>query len=65
MAADEKKNIPFPEVSIDLIVYTREEIDRELKRENVFIAEILEKGKYLYGWWKKIQSIQNTTKIGF
>ena len=44
-----RQYIPFPEIPMDLIVYTSEEIDRELKRGNVFIAEILEKGKYLYG----------------
>jgi predicted nucleotidyltransferase len=33
---------------MDLLVYTPEEISRCLKRGNLFIAEILEKGRLLY-----------------
>ena len=38
----------YPEVAVDIFVYTPEEIDYLLKEGSQFIAEILEQGKVLY-----------------
>lgn len=47
--ADEaRKFIPSEEIPLDILVYSPEEIKREIARGNVFIAEILNKGKVLY-----------------
>lgn len=43
-----RKFLPDQRIPVDFIVYTPQEITREIKRGNVFIAEILEKGKLLY-----------------
>ena len=40
--------LPFKDVPVDFLIYTPSEVKRELDRENVFIAEILQKGKVLY-----------------
>lgn len=40
--------LPFKDVPVDFLIYTPSEIKREIKRGNVFIAEILQKGKTLY-----------------
>jgi predicted nucleotidyltransferase len=47
-ANEASKLIPFDDIPVDCLVYTPEEVKRELDRDNVFIAEILEKGKVLY-----------------
>lgn len=40
--------LPFKDVPVDFLVYTPLEIEQEIKRGNVFIAEILQKGRILY-----------------
>ncbi len=40
---------PYRLFSLDIIVYTPEELELSLKRGNPFIKEILDKGQLLYG----------------
>ena len=40
--------LPDAETPIDILVFTPREVDREIARGNVFISEILEKGRVLY-----------------
>lgn len=47
-AREARKFLPDQRIPVDFIVYTPEEIKHEIKRGNVFITEILEKGKILY-----------------
>lgn len=47
-AREARKFVPFSDVPIDFLVYTPEEIKNELARNNVFIGEILQKGKTLF-----------------
>lgn len=41
--------LPDQKIPVDFLVFTPKEIEHELERENVFIAEILEKGRLIYG----------------
>jgi len=40
--------LPDQRVPVDFLIYSPEEIKQEIARGNVFIAEILEKGRLLY-----------------
>lgn len=43
-----RKFLPDQRIPVDFLIYTPEEVKKELSRGNVFIAEILDKGKILY-----------------
>lgn len=47
-AREARKFLPDQKVPVDFIIYTPEEVKSEIKRGNVFIGEILKKGKLLY-----------------
>jgi len=47
-ANEARSFLPDRKVPVDLIIYTPEEIKHEAGRGNVFITEILKKGKILY-----------------
>jgi len=47
-ATEARQYLPDPTIPVDFLVYPPEQIKHELNRGNVFIAEILEKGKVLY-----------------
>jgi uncharacterized protein len=40
--------LPDQRVPVDFLIYTPEELKTELKRDNVFLAQILQEGQYLY-----------------
>ena len=47
-AGEARRYLPDQRVPVDFLVYSPEEIEKEIGRGNVFLAEILEKGKLLY-----------------
>jgi len=47
-ANEARKFLPDQSLPVDFLIHTPLEVKREIKRGNVFIAEILEKGKLLY-----------------
>lgn len=47
-ANEVRKFLPSEDIPVDIFVYSPKEIRREIARGNVFIAEILRKGKVLY-----------------
>lgn len=47
-AREARRFLPDQRLPVDFIVYTPNEIETEVNRGNVFIAEILERGKLLY-----------------
>lgn len=47
-ANEAREYLPDPTIPVDFLVYPPEQIEHELNRGNVFVAEILEKGKILY-----------------
>jgi len=46
--------LPDQRIPVDFLIYTPQEIKREIERGNVFLAEILEKGKVLFDHEKTI-----------
>lgn len=47
-AKEARKFLPDQRTPVDFLIYTPQEIKNEVNRGNVFITEILEKGKILY-----------------
>lgn len=47
-ANEARKFLPSENIPVDILIYSPAEIRRELARGNVFIAEILRRGKLLY-----------------
>lgn len=47
-AREARAFLPDQRVPVDFLIYSPAEIKREIARGNVFIAEILEKGKLVY-----------------
>lgn len=47
-AREARKFLPDQKVPVDFLIYTPQEIKQEINRGNLFIAEILKKGKLLY-----------------
>jgi len=47
-AREARKFLPDQRLPVDILVYTPGEVEEEVNRGNVFIAEILEKGRPLY-----------------
>ncbi|MCL4382237.1 MAG: nucleotidyltransferase domain-containing protein [Patescibacteria group bacterium] len=41
--------LPAQNIPVDFLIYTPSEVEYEINRGNVFISEILQKGKVLYG----------------
>ncbi|MBM3209471.1 nucleotidyltransferase domain-containing protein [Candidatus Shapirobacteria bacterium] len=47
-AREARAYLPNQQIPVDFLIYSTEELRRELARGNVFIAEILQKGRLLY-----------------
>ncbi len=48
-ATEAWNSLPAKDIPVDFLIYTPLEVKDEIKRGNVFISEILQKGKVLYG----------------